>query len=369
MYYIHRHNLGLYRANVNIGLAKKLFAALGLPPDSLDGLLSDLEFMARYKYDHYETYVPGKRFLEHLCIWLDQFKAEDRSTALRFVRERLIFVSQREMQELARLLYYDHIVPQILESIIQEHELKPFQYTKAFKEYPAALRRCLFVGLSDGAKIDFFRRHNVELSQEQVLPYYRTAGKEYIARLQADTKDPKAVFNTVFLIDDFTGSGYTLLREEHGRIVGSLERVYEHHATIIDQAKRVYLCHYIATANAHEKVQALANSFPPYAGKLKTLSALTLPPSLSIIPTNPNLDDAMQDIIDMCDLYFNKDYNNANTLKGGGIKLGYGNQGLPLVLYSNTPNNSLFLIWYDAPNRPTNSFHALFRRIDRHKPD
>jgi hypothetical protein len=369
MYYMHRHNFGLYRANVNIGLAKKLFTALGLPPDSLDGLLSDLEFMARYKYDHYETYVPGKRFLEHLCIWLDQFKIEDRSTALQFVRERLIFISQREMQELARLLYYDHIVPEIIESIIHKRKLKPFQYTEAFKEYSAALRRCLFVGLSDGAKIDFFRRHNVELSQEQVLPYYRTADQEYIARLQADTKDPTAVFQTVFLIDDFTGSGYTLLREEHGKSVGSLERVYEHHTTIIDQAERVYLCHYIATASAHEKVYTLANSSGPYAGKLKTLSALTLSPSLSIIPENPNRDDTMRDIDEMCDRYFDPDYNNANTLKGGGIKFGYGNQGLPLVLYSNTPNNSLFLIWYDAPNRTTNPFHALFRRIDRHKPD
>jgi hypothetical protein len=190
--------------------------------------------------------------------------------------------------------------------------------------------------------------------------------------LRADTGDLSAVFTTVFLIDDFTGSGYTLLREErdedtgHPKILGSLQRLYEHHQSIIDQAQAVYLCHYIATAHAHSKVRELAQRLRPYAGKFNTLSALTLSPQLSIIPENLSLDERTRDIYELCDRYFSLDYNNANTMKGGGIKLGYGNQGLPLVLYSNTPNNSLFFIWYSAPDA-THPFRALFRRIDRHK--
>jgi hypothetical protein len=358
---------------MNLELARELFGELGFPAAAIEGLLSDLEFMARYKYDSYETFVPGRRFLEQLFIWLNQFRTRDRKLALRFVRERLIFISQREMQELARFLYYDLIVPEILEAIIRHRVLKPFQYTEAFERYfPDALRRCLFVALSDGAKIDFFRRHNVELSQEQVIPYYRTPNEEYVERLREDTGDPDAFFWAVFLIDDFTGSGYTLLHEEREhedderKLVGSLQRVYDYHPKIIDRAEAVYLCHYLATANAHNTVNKRAQRFPPYAGKFKTLAALTLPPSLSIIPDNESNDEGLQDVFDLCDRYFLPAYNNYNTLKGGGIQYGYGRQGLPLVLYSNTPNNSLFLIWYET-RHPAQPFHALFKRIDRHK--
>ena len=106
---------------MNLNLAKELFTVLRFPPDSIDSLLNDLDFMARYKYDLYETFVPGRRFLEHLFIWLQQFTPEDRECAIRFVRDRLVFISQREMQDLARFLYYDLIVPEILEWIIQEN--------------------------------------------------------------------------------------------------------------------------------------------------------------------------------------------------------------------------------------------------------
>lgn len=359
---------------MNLRLAKELFEGLGFRADSIDGLLKDLEFMARYKYDAYETFVPGRRFMEHLFSWLSQFKQEDRSIALQFVRDRLIFISQREMQDLARFLYYELIIPEILEAIIRKQHLKPFHYTEAFERYfRETLRRCLFIGLSDGAKIDFFRRHNVELSQEQVLPYYRTPDEEYVGRLRDDTGDPEAVFWAVFLIDDFTGSGYTLMHEEREhdgderKLVGSLQRVYEHHSTIIDGADAVYLCHYIATSNAHNTANTLAQRFPAYAGKFKTLAALTLSPHLGIVPENPQADAEMRRIYMMCERYFSPEYDNYNTQKGGGIKFGYGRQGLPLVLYSNTPNNSLFFIWFEA-TKPTTPFHALFRRIDRHKP-
>jgi len=359
---------------MNLDLAKELFTALQFPPESIDALLSDLEFMARYKYDHYETFVPGRRFLEHLFIWLKQFAPEDRECAMRFVRERLIFISQREMQDLARFLYYDLIVPEILEWIIEHNELKPFQYTKAFERYfQSYLRRCLFIGLSDGAKIDFFRRHNIELSQEQVLPYYRTKDEEYVSRLRDDTDDPEADFWAVFLVDEFTGSGYTLMHEEHEqdadqkRLVGSLERVYKHHKSIIDKADIVYLCHYIATANAHSAARRRAEEFPGYRGKFKTMAALTLRPQLGITPETVRTNQSVLDIYLMCEKYFHSDYDTPNRKKGGGIKFGYGRQGLPLVLYSNTPNNSLFFIWLEAP-QAAQPFHALFKRIDRHRP-
>jgi hypothetical protein len=53
--------------------------------------------LARYKYDEYQQYAPGRRFIESLALWLRQLQSEaERRTAYEFVRRRLIFVSTAE---------------------------------------------------------------------------------------------------------------------------------------------------------------------------------------------------------------------------------------------------------------------------------
>ena len=60
---------------------RDLFASLEMSSED-EAILDDLEFMAEYKYDHYEMYAPGVRFMDQLIRWLRQFSPEDRSTAL-----------------------------------------------------------------------------------------------------------------------------------------------------------------------------------------------------------------------------------------------------------------------------------------------
>jgi hypothetical protein len=70
----------------------------------------------------------------------------------------------------------------------------------------------------------------------------------------------------------------------------------------------------------------------------------------------------------MCDRYYDKSFESENTIKLGGIKYGFGNSGLPLVMYSNTPNNTIFLFWVNTENPQADpTFNALFRRINRHR--
>jgi hypothetical protein len=278
------------------------------------------------------------------------------------------------MQDLARFLYYEYIVPRILHQILVDKQLPPFAYGQAFKSFPDYLRRCLFIGLSDGAKIDFFRRHNIDVSQEQVLPYYRTSADDYVKALQEEANDPAAEFWAVFLIDDFTGSGYTLLRSESdsetGEAVlsGSLQRVYKQHRSIIDKAKAVFVCEYVATSSSIERVRGMANSVPHYAGKLEVLCPLVLPPELGFTPLGIETDETKASVVGLCESYYDESFETHNTKKGNGIQFGYGSQGLPLILYSNTPNNSLFLLWFTSQAHAAPSFTALFPRIDRHKP-
>ena len=314
-------------------------------------------------------FAPGTRFLEHLYAWLKQFDPEDRLLALRYVRERLVFISQREMQELAKFLYYDCIVPEILRRIIHEQALTPPGWLEAYRtHFKLYHRKCLFVGLSDGSKIDFFRRHHIDISQEQVIPYYRTPSTEYIDRLREDLRDPAATFWGVFLVDDFTGSGYTLGRRTGAAVKGALSRVYDCHPDLIDAAKAVYVCHYVATHSAREHVKQVCQEMAPYSSKIGCLTALVLPPALSACPSNAAASELERAMQSLCERYYDDTFEDTNTAKAGGIRYGFGGQGLPLVMYSNAPNNSAFPLWYDSRGNPgSKRFRALFRRIPRHR--
>lgn len=59
-----------------------------------------LQLLADYKYNQYQRYGPGKRFVESLALWLDQFESADRAHALELVQKRLIFISEQEISHL-----------------------------------------------------------------------------------------------------------------------------------------------------------------------------------------------------------------------------------------------------------------------------
>src|SRR4051794_15704970 len=71
-----------------------------------------LQLLSLYKYDEYQQFGPGKRFIESLALWLDQFDAADREAALRFVMHHLIFFSDAEMSHLVQMAYPDLITPE-----------------------------------------------------------------------------------------------------------------------------------------------------------------------------------------------------------------------------------------------------------------
>src|SRR6266511_5976254 len=137
-------------------------------------LFRELQFLADYKYNKYEMYHPGRLFLENLYLWLDQFSSEERHAALEFVRKDLIFISRREFQQLAGVVYHDRILPLQLQvaskrARIPLHNVKKIRLSDEFR---SVARGSLYVGMSDVALIDFVLRYNLEISNEQVLPYY-----------------------------------------------------------------------------------------------------------------------------------------------------------------------------------------------------
>ena len=65
-----------------------------------------LQVMAAYKYDEYQQFSPGMRFIESLALWLKQFQTvEERQIAYDFVKSRMVFISRAEMEHLVASAY------------------------------------------------------------------------------------------------------------------------------------------------------------------------------------------------------------------------------------------------------------------------
>src|SRR5260370_13319165 len=82
-----------------------------------------LQLLADYKYEHYQRVGPGKRFIESLALWLNQFDKADRQVALDLVNERLIYFSDAELLHLVQTAYPDLIVQERLQLVAEEQDI------------------------------------------------------------------------------------------------------------------------------------------------------------------------------------------------------------------------------------------------------
>lgn len=341
-----------------------------------------LDLMVNYKFDRYQQYGPGYRFYVHLLRWLSQFDAPDREQAWELLRNRLVYMSQDEMHHLITLT--GPTIERAMRCAIAKRRGIPLYRidsdTAATRELEEMRCRTLYVGVSDGARIDVFRRYNEgRISNEQVVPMIEISATKKAAlkeklqeRLTAMGSAASATFEWVCLIDDFTGSGYTSIRQdaETGAWDGKVHRFMKESAAgngdpLLSKDAHVLVHHYLASHAASTTVSSL---LPGYAGQHPGLSFLAsftyvLPSSIVVSA------ELTPELAQLLLRHYDPSVENTHTKKG--IALGYKNGGLPLVLEHNTPNNSLATLW--ARSNPTKeNFDAnhrmcpLFPRRQRH---
>lgn len=99
-------------------------------------------------------------------------------------------------------------------------------------------RQSLFLGLSDGARIDLFRRVNKdeEIKHDQISLGYdisKRRSEDLLGELNKDLTEiisnkPSSddlLFKNLFLIDDFSASGKSYLRINNGKLEGKIAHV------------------------------------------------------------------------------------------------------------------------------------------------
>ena len=339
-----------------------------------------LRLMSQMKYDGYQDFLAGARFVESLADWLQQFKPDDRTTAYEFIRRSLVYVSAAEMNHLVELFYPETVVWRLQQEVARRLNIPAWRVwanDESQRLFNRLRRQSLFIELSDGARIDVFRRANAGLiNNEQTVTAPRLNDEkldELLEDLRKDLDDANARFAFVFLIDDFVGTGTTLLRKkEDGRWTGKLFRFWEDNE---GRFKKYFeddwsLCvhHYLATERAKQTVEqrhdaiATERQADGWFAKVQFSFGAELPADLPLTATTHEA------FMNLADRYYDAAIENRHTkVAGTDVKLGFGQCALPLVLEHNTPNNSVALLWADSNG--ANNQHAmrpLFRRRQRH---
>jgi hypothetical protein len=193
-----------------------------------------LRLISRIKYDGYRDYLAGARFVESLANWLQQFEPSDRETAYKFIRHYLVYVGQSEIQHLVELTYPETVQPRLLSTVaanLRVPEYRVWAQAEAAAAYKLLLRKTLFMGLSDGARIDTFRRANVGLiSNEQVVfatQIDEDKWEDLLKNLRDEVQDESAKFSYLYLLDDFIASGKSLIRKDETKWKGKLIRFWD----------------------------------------------------------------------------------------------------------------------------------------------
>lgn len=341
-----------------------------------------LNLLVEYKYDHYQGYSPGARFLINLINWLKQFPTvEEREVAYKFIRERLVFISQREMHHLINLS-----MP-LLDREARRHVAKELglRFYKTWNDINATQKlrllkmRTLYVALSDGAHIDIFRRDNEgDVSNEQVVPLaeispqkWRSLSEKLRKRLDDEEfSSENALFERICLIDDFTGSGFTLVRFDKNDWDGKVPKFCTQCESnkilgkYVKQGCVIHVHHYLASTKAKESISQVLDDFQKVSGNFSfvTTFSYVLPQDIVL-----GLEDDDRNLVNLIHSYYDASIESSEHTKEN-IQFGYKQCGLPLVLDHNTPNNSISLLWARSKDGTSakNKMRPLFHRKERH---
>jgi len=342
-----------------------------------------LQAMAAFKYDGYQQFAPGMKFIESFALWLGQFDIEERRIAYDFIRNRLIFISNAEIMHLVSIAYSDHIKPILIERAASKVGYPEFKISKIVQseEFNILRLQSLFLGLSDGARIDVFRRFSKELSHEQIWPIYdisidrakkmKEKLEEGLSKyLEGGELEEACKFRAIFLLDDFSGSGISYLRKEDGEYKGKIYRFYQKFGSggnlssfICDDAM-VHVILYMATDKAKRYIEKMMDELlgNDWEYSVKVIQHIDDEYRVG----NRDLDEDFIKNLVSNDKYYDERIQDEHTELGGtkDLKFGFADCALPLILHHNTPNNSIALLWsYDDEKYRV---RGLFPRAKRH---
>lgn len=349
----------------------------------VDSEHTDLQALAEFGYDNYQQFKPGMRFIESLAIWLSRFPQDKRKAAYDFIKDRLLFVTRPQMEHVVSTAYQDLVIPELLKQVSKDTGIPKWRIKKLYDsdEYKILHNQTLFLSLSDGSHIDDFRRSHGNINHEQVSRTHEIStrrAKKILSKLDERLKPysknkPKQYFRNIFLLDDFSASGISYIKKSSKEINGVKGKIGMFFDSINDSTDplsklinlddlHVYTILYYATETAVNNIQTIGEE------TFKKIPFTVIP--IQIIPDNIKFDENNEE--EFASLVKEEKFGWENIIDDHHVEgntdkpyLGFNGGGFPLVLYHNTPNNSLPILHRNDPTKT--EFRGLFPRFSRHK--
>lgn len=349
--------------------------------ETVTRFLPSLQLLADYKYDHYQRFRPGRRFIESLALWLTQFVPGDRAAALKLVSERLVYFSDSEFSHLVQMAYPDLIVQERMRLIAEEYDIPAHCVGQIIRNsrFTELRLKSLYLGLSDGARTNELRRaSDGDISNEQIWHAYelgKDKAEDMLKELKSSLKQAgleleSPRFNLIWLLDDFSGSGNTYIRYDgdnqtfKGKIKKVYDRLHRGELDLVDTSHYdIFLLLYVATRQAIDHIEYWSERFTSDNG-YKPLQVRVLCPIEPEIALTRDADAELSSLLRNPN-YYDSRATDKHIAIGGTVdaRLGFARCALPVVLSHNTPNNSVYLLW--GPE--SYHFFGLFPRVSRHR--
>jgi hypothetical protein len=337
-----------------------------------------IQALGNLKFDEYQQFSTGMRFTESLVNWLNQFKTQkERNVAYDFIKNQLIFVTSEQINHLIDICFPERVDGHLTTKAAEIMKIAPYRIAKIHNSeiYKQVKRKSLFLGLSDGAKIDQLRR-TANLDNEQVFSSYHISDEKN-TDLKKELKEAlkqEAKFSSVFLIDDFTASGLSYLRisENKGKLLSFLKMVFEvktEGETVLSdlielEGLDVHVIFYLATRRALEYLYNGIETWKQENCKSFNHSVTAVQVIENDTVESVKKEAEFMDLISK-EEYFDEQIKDKHYKKGriDYPYLGFDECALPVVLNHNTPNNSLPILWFPQDMKMI----GLFPRVTRHK--
>lgn len=355
-------------------------------------MFQEIDLMSDIKYDSYDQFMPGIKFVGNFYLWLSQFEnPEEQKLMYDFVQKYIIYINSTQISHLIDLLYNTKVIPLIREKVVDDYKQKGEKVNKYnyklldnSSEFRSHKRKTLFIGLSDGSHLDVFRR-NSYLDNDQVLTnYYPDDNKvkdlgDKLEECEDLANDTNKKFESIVLIDDFTASGSSFIRRKgDGTYGGKLPTFFkalngnDKFKNLLADNFEIHLYFLIATENALIYIREL---LAQYSTKNPGLTVNVdcvqkLYEDAKFTSHHEEEAKAMLEIISQ-KRYVNepkltKAYKESYPEGNIDYHLGYKQCALTVVLNHNTPNNSLPIIWQPKRKDDKEPIYPLFYRITRH---
>lgn len=323
-----------------------------------------IHFLAERKYNRYDQFLPGETFQHRLIKWLNNFKEDDRQTAMEII-DNLFFFNSHELRALIVSTIWQCINSIQNELLNEKMTKKALHVHLDYKRNRIieSLKKSVFIAVADDVMFDYFRRRAQrrfnDLISDNFIEYYKLhkdSQKEDLNYLND--------YERIFLIDQLCGSGTTFIRNQNNQWDGKIVRFFK----LWDEAKlkKIYYMPYLMSTVAEKRVN---NKLIKWKNENNIIQDFYICPTIKIpiskcLSSNPYgpIDENLP-VAKLCKKYY-KDCitKNKHIEVGGDAKWGFNNAGLALVLNTNCPNNSIPLLWCSCDN-----WFPLFPRIEHHR--